>query len=31
MTIGYYGMLACLLNVTQIEAPEGSPRMPGAK
>ena len=31
MTVGYYGMLACLLNVTQIEAPEGSPRMPGAK
>jgi 4-carboxymuconolactone decarboxylase len=31
MTVGYYGMLACLLNVTQVEPPEGSPRMPGAK
>jgi 4-carboxymuconolactone decarboxylase len=30
MTVGYYCMLACLLNATQIEAPEGSPRLPTA-
>jgi 4-carboxymuconolactone decarboxylase len=31
MTVGYYAMLACLLNVTQIEPSPASPRMPGAK
>jgi hypothetical protein len=30
MTVGYYCMLACLLNVTQIEAPAGAPRLPVA-
>jgi len=31
MTVGYYCMLACLLNVTQIPAPAGAITMPGAK
>ena len=27
-TVGYYAMIACVLNATEIEPPEGSPRLP---
>ncbi len=27
-TVGYYAMIACVLNVTEIEPPEGSPKLP---
>ena len=27
-TVGYYSMIACVLNATEIKAPDGSPKLP---